>query len=148
MPSRNAFAVACVLGFLLAFSAHVESMEYETSLFWTDIRDVEVVEDYAYCAFGNGLVVVDVSDESHPRWVRQVYVYGGVVELSVRGSFAYMVGRTGLHIVHISDPLRPELVCSYDVNLEYPSGIWVAEPYAYVTDARTGGMCIVDISDP
>jgi len=38
------------------------------STLWKGINDVKVVGSYAYCAFANGLVVLDVTDPASPAF--------------------------------------------------------------------------------
>ncbi len=70
----------------------------------------------------------------------------------IHGNYAYVSGgRTGLHIVDVSDPANPVLVSSMagdfysrDVDvLEYPDGRIVA-----VAASGGGGMPFIDVTDP
>ena len=51
--------------------------EFVSSTLWTRAYDVEVRDDYAYCSFLNGLVILDVSKSDDPRIVSQLLLGGG-----------------------------------------------------------------------
>ena len=58
-------AVICLTLTVVAFSQDVE-IEYTSSILWTDVKDVKTVDTLAYCAFWNGLVILNVSDPASP----------------------------------------------------------------------------------
>ncbi|UCE23097.1 MAG: hypothetical protein JSV46_08275, partial [Candidatus Aminicenantes bacterium] len=44
-------------------------IEYVSSLLWSKAYDAKIIGDHAFCAFLNGLVILDVSDKSKPAFV-------------------------------------------------------------------------------
>ena len=67
-------ALAFVFLFLLfppAFAAN--DITYVSSILWTEVKDVQIVGNYAYCAFANGLVILDISDPATPTFVSKLY---------------------------------------------------------------------------
>jgi len=62
------------------------------STLWTYVQDVEVEGTYAYCVLRNGLIVLDVSDPTHP-------VEAGEYELPHGGRVLRKVG----HLLYVTD---------------------------------------------
>jgi len=85
-----------------------ENVEYISSTLWTGIVDVDVVGEYAYCAFWNGLGIVDVSDPSQPILVSKLYLHGRAWGIDVDGVYAYLADDwAGLQVIAISSPENP-----------------------------------------
>ena len=63
---KKIFALLAIIVFLgsspVLFSEDIE-LEYVSSILWTQLHDVEIEGDYAYCAFLNGLMILDVSNK-------------------------------------------------------------------------------------
>ena len=78
-----------------------------SSTLWTKAYDIFVAENYAYCAFLNGLVVLDIGDREGPNFVSQLYLGGGF-SIAVEDNLAFLAsGEQGLQIVDVSDPKIP-----------------------------------------
>jgi hypothetical protein len=108
------FLLVCFIGAGCLFANDVN---YVSSTLWTEFYDVQAVGDYAYCAFANGLVVVNVSNPANPSFVSQLYFTGGGdgKGLFVKDSYVYLAdGDSGLKIIDVNDPANPNLVGSYD----------------------------------
>jgi len=120
---------------------------YVTSILWTNVQNVQVVGHYAYCVFGNGLVILDVSDLANPSFVSRVYLQGGGEGIFVKENYVYLAdGDAGLVIIDVSDPAHPESVGSYNTS-GYAYGVFVQDTLAYVGDAYSG-LQIIRVSDP
>ncbi len=106
----------------------------------------------AYIAdYDNGLVIVDISDSSHPIKLGTYNTDGfsiGVV-LSSDGTKAYIAdGRNGLVIVDISDSSHPIKLGTYNkAGHAYNVTLSSDGTKAYIADWENG-LVIVDISDP
>ena len=104
---------------LLAWSSFAVSLEgsnlkYVSSILWSKAYDAEVVGDRAYCAFLNGLVILDVANKRKPALVSLLYLGGGF-GIEVRNNIAFLAaGKYGLKVVDVSDPEAPSLLGSYD----------------------------------
>ena len=122
-------------------------VSYVASTLWSQLNDVEVVGNYAYCAMAYGLVILDVTNPAAPLLVSQVYLQGVAGGVAVAGNYAYVAdGASGLQIVNVSNPAAPVLAGSYDTPGE-ARGVAVAGTYAYVADGYYG-LQIVNVSNP
>ncbi|MFC1572564.1 T9SS type A sorting domain-containing protein [Candidatus Eisenbacteria bacterium] len=162
---RRIVAICVSVLLCLAFSsgATAQTIEYVSSTLWSGAFDVEVVGDYAYCAFANGLGILDVSDPTNPVFVSQVDLhfhgesYSGGPVIDVEGDFAYIAnGDPGdeacIHILDISNPFNPELAGSYGIPGKV-SDIVVSDHYAYVCwsglpSYENNRLQIIDVADP
>ncbi len=111
--NRFVLIFSVFLMLLGAAGIHAQNVEYVGSTLWTGVIDVEVVGNYAYCAFVNGLVILDISDPAAPVFVSQYFLQGYGKAIDVSGSYAYVADASfGLQIVNISNPSSPTLVGS------------------------------------
>jgi len=108
----SVFALVVLFFILQLVSAN--NITYLSSTLWTDAEDVQVVGDYAYCAFRNGLLIFDVSDPANPSFAGKFYLVGRGGGIYVKDSYAYLADRSvGLVIFDVSDPGNPDSVNSY-----------------------------------
>jgi hypothetical protein len=70
------FALIILVIFILASSSFAQGIEYLGSTLWSGVNDVKVVGNYAYCAFFNGLMILDISNPDTPTFVSQYYIGG------------------------------------------------------------------------
>jgi hypothetical protein len=111
------------------------------------VTDVQVEGHYAYCTVPMGLIVVDVSDPTHPHRVGSVPLLGYAKGVFVSGGYAYVAdGYAGLRVIDVSDPAHPHEVGFYDTP-SYAKGVFVSGGYAYVADGYAG-LRVIDVSDP
>lgn len=140
------FLLVCFIGVGCVFA---NDIYYVSSTLWTEFYDVQVVGDYAYGVFANGLIIVDVSNPADPSFVSQLYFTGGGdgKGLFVQDNYVYLAdGDSGLMIIDVNDPANPNSVGSYDD----PGQAWdvfVKDSLAYVAD-RSSGLLIINVSDP
>jgi hypothetical protein len=119
---------------------------------WYDTADlacgVAISGDYAYVAdYGNGLVVVDISDPTTPIFAGSYNTAGWARGVAISGDHAYVADEAnGLVVVDISDPSMPTLAGSYNTD-GYAIGVAISGDHAYVAD-DVNGLVVVDISDP
>lgn len=110
--------------------------------------DVTVVEDRAYVVTRNLLLIVDITDLEHPVEVGRCRLGGSLRAVAVRGAFAYVAGgSSGLHIVDVWVPDKPEIITSLELEDGYAMGLALRGRYVYVA-ALSGGLRVVDIWDP
>lgn len=85
------------------------SLEYVSSILWSKAYDAEVVGDRAYCAFLNGLVILDVANKKKPALVSSLYLGGGF-GIEIRDNLACIAaGKKGLKVVDVSNVEAPSL---------------------------------------
>ncbi|HDG61528.1 MAG TPA: hypothetical protein ENG15_00805, partial [Thermotoga sp.] len=103
------------------------------------IRDVAVLEDYAFASCGrNGLVVIDISDPGNPREVKKIPVVGSTHSLMIHGNYLYISAEySGVHVFDISNPQTPQKITSIDTQgVSY--GVWADEDGVYIADGENG----------
>jgi hypothetical protein len=62
---------------LLAFNnSYAQNITYLGSTLWSGVCDVKIQGNYAYCAFFNGLVILDITNPTSPTFVSQLYIGG------------------------------------------------------------------------
>lgn len=112
------------------------------------VRDIFVLNDYAYVADGRFMRIYDVSDKSNPVEVGSHETGTPVWAIQVVNDYAYISDSyTGLLIVNISNPSHPAYVGFYNtVGVSVDQSI--QDQYAYVADGTDGGLQIINISDP
>ena len=113
LPQRGRGAGSEGLGVRAAQQGHnVELVGQIGGFTWA----VAVQGNYAYIGVGPRLVILDVSDPSHPAVVGQTGVLPDVVVgVAVAGSYAYVADwERGLRIIDVSDPAHPSEAGSYD----------------------------------
>jgi hypothetical protein len=127
------------------FSEDLE-LEYVSSILWTQLHDIEINGNYVYCAFLNGLMILDVSNKRKPIQVSQLFLGGGF-GLALKDKLAFVAaGRKGLKVVDVSDPRKPVLKGAYDTPGKSES-VAVEGRYAFMADGEAG-LQILDIQDP
>jgi hypothetical protein len=71
----------------------------------------------------------------------------GAVNLTIAGTYAYVLCDRGLVIVDLADPLKPKVASQIDApDIRQPRAVAVQFRYAFVTDAD--GLKVVDITIP
>ena len=113
----------------------------------------------AHCAYvgtdGGPLYVVDVTRADAPRVVDSLNGAGRVTAIRVSaersiGVFARQGGAgAGLAVFDAREPCRPRVLAVHPASdSSGASTAWLDGVHAYVADARTGSLRIVDLSDP
>jgi hypothetical protein len=130
-----------------------QSIEYVSSTLWTGIGDIHVIDDYAYCAFYNGLGILDISNPSEPELISKCFLEGSGLDIQIVGDYAYIADYGAcLQIVNISDPLSPFLEGSYEERSA--EMISISGDNAFIVYSMASpwggdyGLLIIDISDP
>jgi hypothetical protein len=110
--------------------------------------DVRVSGTMAYVANGDALLIVDVSDPTHPVRVARLPIPGAlVVRLAVAGGMVYLADmNSGLHVVDASNPAQPVEVGAVALP-GVPRAVSLTGTYAVVAQAW-GGVSVVDVSNP
>jgi hypothetical protein len=137
--------MVCILCFA---PLSAQEIEYVSSTIWTEVNDIELIDQTAYCAFANGLVIIDFSDVNQPVELGRLYLDGETKSVTVDGNYAYLAGgKFGLQIVNIENPAAPELVSSFSMgNAEACDAVKFGD-YVLLAD-RNNGLYIVDVFIP
>jgi hypothetical protein len=155
MNKRQGLAIA--LAWVLVFGAvslpaladgspGTPSLTLVGSALWTKAHDIAFQGTFGYCAFGNGLIILDLADPKKPVRISDLYLGGGFA-LSVHDDWAYLAaGRRGLAVIDISNPKAPALRGSLELGGEARDVI-VDGSRAFVA-CGAAGLRLVDIKDP
>ena len=74
-------------------------------------------------------------------------ILNGAVNLTIAGTYAYILADRGLVIVSIEDPLKPKVIATVgSPHIAGPRAVAVQFRYAFVTDAE--GLKVVDVTFP
>ena len=116
------------------------------SSLWTKAHDVEVRDGRAYCAFLDGLQILDLSDPKKPQALSSLHLGGGFA-VSLAGNLALVAAADkGLAVIDVSDPKAPVLKSLLDTPGQ-ARDVAVDGSVALVADG-TGGVLAVDIARP
>jgi len=120
----------------------------------TNLREVTLFNDYAYLSvYNKGIQVVDISDFTNPRTVRNVPLggYDRPRRSCIDGHYLYVAMETDhrLVVLDIADPSMPVILGSYTSgeDMQSFSAVAVKDGYAFVTEYHNG-MHVIDVSEP
>jgi hypothetical protein len=136
-------SIICLGAFISVSAAH---LQFENSLYWTGLNDLVVDGDYVYCAFYNGLMVLDVSDSTNIKNICRLPLDGGCVAITKLDSLLLIAAsKNVLYVVNVANLYNPRIVENYPLAYS-PKDMQVHENYAYISYDSTG-VGIIDISD-
>jgi hypothetical protein len=110
-------------------------------------RHCDLYGNYAWISCDAGIVVVDLSDPLHPRWVTTVtdVVHPRKVQFQFR--YAFVADEQGVKVYDVTDPQAPARVAGADVAIADARDIYLCRTWAYVAAGRQG-VVILDITMP
>ena len=124
-----------------------DNLEYVTSMFWTDIRDICIQDNYAYCAFEFGLQTIDISSPDSLVSVSRLYFQGDGRDICVADGYVYLADYgAGVRIIDVHDPANPFILTTIETP-RYAQGVCVGRSHIYVANS-SGNLYIIDVSDP
>lgn len=134
------------------FSADLvdSNLEYVSSALWSGVKDVRVIDGYAYCSFVNGLVVVDVSDSTNPSFVNKLHLPDADfsfhhMDIDPSGDYIYLPTGLGLYIINITDKETPHVTSNYQSG-KYCNAVCVQDSFAFLLFGNNEIQAL-DISD-
>jgi hypothetical protein len=127
----------------ITFSDSSNNFNLVETFSWNAFLDIAIQGNYAYCSYSGGLMILDVSDSTHPVYIAEMeFPDDWVQAIAVSGDYVYLCRGGDLHIIDVSDPLNPSLEST--IELLAPNyAIEVIDTLAYVT-----GLEIVNVADP
>jgi hypothetical protein len=145
--------VGCVIAIHLlipiasATSTGRVSGEYITSLFWSTLLDIAVIDSNAFCGTGLGLAVIDLSDPAHPKWKADYYLGAAGHHIVAEGYHVYLAHYSTIYIFDVSNASEPVLLSQLSLGgdlraIAVSGGILVAADY------WNNYIDIVDVADP
>ena len=127
--------------------AQADDLEYVSSMFWSGINDIYIQNNYAYCAFENGLEIVDISNPDALVLISQLYFQGKGKGIWVANNYAYLADyQSGVKIIDVHDPANPIYLATVET-----SGLAIAVcaggNYIFVANA-SNDLQIINVTDP
>jgi hypothetical protein len=110
------------------------------------INDVDLKNDYVYCATNLGLEIIDITDIYNPVQSAQISI-GYSKSIRLHDSTIYLGTNTsGLIIYDVADPSSPTELGQYN-SISIVNDIFIDNSVAYVA-ADIEGVEIIDVSNP
>jgi hypothetical protein len=111
------------------------------------VSGLDVQGDYLYLASdGYGLVTMNVSNPMSPVTLSTIGLLGEVSDVSVENDIGCVGLRHGVEIVSVTVTEAPVVLGQIDLGLRSVWRVLLRGQYAFA--AGSGGVCIVDISNP
>ena len=132
--------ITALLGMsILAMSGlTAQEIEYVSSILWNQVNEITVMDDIAYCAFDNGLQIIDFTDPHNPVELSRMYLPGQTTRVKIAGHYAFVASvDEGLQIIDIADPAEPELIFTL-TETDYILDLEIANDLAYIMDGSKG----------
>lgn len=112
-----------------------------------------IAGNYLYTVESEQLKIFNVTDETEPEFITQIYPGFGIETIFVHGEYLFLGSRWGIYIYDISDPDSPERI-SYYTHIYSCDPVIVSGNYAYST-LNSSGPCgrglnqleVIDISN-
>lgn len=116
--------------------------------FLTDTKDITSQNNYLFEISDSRLAVFDASDPENIGVTGFLDFYSGnLKKVTVKGNYAYLsAGRSGMHIVDISDPFSPAKVTTINTQGK-TKDVAVKGTRIFLADSQNGFL-EVDVSDP
>lgn len=116
-----------------------------------DARRLAASDNHVYLAAGNdGLRILDVFNPMDPREVASISGIGSVYNVVVEQARAYVVSDSGLHVIDIGDPERPQPLGHLAMLGLNWLCLTVDDTRVFVLQSRVGGfpfLVAVDVAD-
>ncbi|MEE9442956.1 MAG: hypothetical protein V3V99_09845 [candidate division Zixibacteria bacterium] len=137
-----------VILIMLASLGAADDFIYHGSFLWNDIRDVKAQDNYLYCAFQNGIGIVNLDyDYSKKYLFSDVEIPGDPYKIQVFDDLLVTETESGeIYLVDISNPAAPQMMGSFVPEWE----IWdweYVDNFLYAA-IEYDGVVRYDISDP
>lgn len=138
--------------FAMATLAYGQDIAFVRAKLSLEMEDMALRGDYAYCAMGYGLMVLDISDYAQPAVVANVYgTFEEIREIVLEGNYAYSFSSDHLYIFNITDPANPGYVGAYEFDPGSTTSVVLAVTTAtgYLYAANYNGMLqVYSLSNP
>ncbi len=104
-----------------------------------------------YVADSGGVVnIIDVSNPQNPVVIRSITGLSTMAGIALQGRYLYVSAQAvGMRIYDVSNPRSPVTMGTYSIAAGgYFNMMTVSGRYAYIYDGATGGLNILDVSNP
>ncbi len=143
--------LALLILIYLSNTSFTQSLDYSSSALFSGCSEIKIRDNFAYCAFYDGLVIIDITDYSHPSLLSELYlpglqrdVHGPYIELM--NNYAYLL-MDYLYIIDVTNPSSPFEVGRYDSFHAHGFHLAVSGNYVYTQDLSSRFL-IIDVSNP
>ena len=109
-------------------------------------RHISLAGSLAYVMADAGLVVLDLAEPLHPRWLATVPLKDGRASMR-QFRYVFATDAEGLKVIDVTQANAPRLVGAASIALASAGKLFIARTYAYVANG-TAGLAIVDIERP
>ncbi|MCK5126466.1 MAG: T9SS type A sorting domain-containing protein [candidate division Zixibacteria bacterium] len=138
----------CLIVFFLGALVVADDLVYHGSFLWNDIRDIEYLDGKLYCAFYDGVGVIDLQrDYNRKKIYSSIDIPGQPLKLYVSDNRLAVLTEEGkIHLVDIGNPGDMNYLGEFTPEWE----IWDIEflgDYLYAA-IEYNGIARYDISDP
>ena len=143
--------------FLILDISSPDNPQKLSEYFFPQIHDIIIQSNYAYlsCYWDRSVIIMDISDPSHPEITARCKVQGLPRLMGMKGHYLYVptVGDSAcLNVIDIEDPTNPQSIALFQegVNRE---GVAIYGDYLYTIESKQYpekgcGIGIFNISDP
>jgi hypothetical protein len=132
--------------FQISYSSIIVNRASNRSL--SGFNDVKVIDNYAYCAHEEGLVVLDISNKKKIKLVKRYLSSDPFCDIEIYGgNIVAAAGNSGMLIFDIKNPEEPELISRYGTG-DFYNDIYISGNYAFCAASFTGGLQVINITDP
>jgi len=130
-------------------AAGFEELGHWPSAPWRESNDLHVHGDLAYLGTGQGLMILDISNPTRPKYMSHLdCVAGGTTDVYAADDHVYLAsGAQALRIVDVSDPAVPALVGELDVSNDWINAIFVRGDFAFLSHGNGLGRALVNPPD-
>jgi hypothetical protein len=109
---------------------------------------MSIFKDYMYFGTLKGIKVVDIKDIRNPKVIDVGLGTMVAQDMDLQGTILYVSSHNqGLHILDIQDPLKPELIGSFNDGGEANSS-YLEGQRLYISDADTSIIEVLDLQNP
>jgi hypothetical protein len=122
---------------LLGMTLSAQELRFKSSLLWTNIKALKVVDGIAHCAFVNGYQAIDLTDHYNPRLLGKLDIFGGSPhEIEVDGHYVYCLSSNMLNIIDIANVAAPILISTIPSEYLAACDIKIKDSYLYLSDGN------------
>jgi hypothetical protein len=116
-------------------------LSFSGSVLWTKAHDVEIRDGLAYCAFQNGLRILDLAQTTRPVLLSELHLGGGYAVALSGDTVLIAAADKGLAVIDAADPKKPVLKSMFDTAGE-ARDVAVDGTLAYIADGEAGLLAV------
>jgi hypothetical protein len=131
---------------LLVSPLYADQINFVGSALWNNIRDLEARGGHIYCAYVEGLQIMNCENPESLKPEGNIFIKGWCNEIAISGKYATLAGcDQGLPVINISSPENPRLISMYTA-IGKISSVNYFDDRIYASDSL-GALHIFDVKD-